>query len=202
MLLDDSTLNPLVAFTGGLITFFASCLLPLVPTYLAYLTGAALQTKGEPYQRWKVMRHALFFVLGFILTFIVLGATLRQLAAELLPYRQMLEKLGGLLFVIFGLFLLGVGKRSWLQREIKLTFGQWFEHWPYLNAFIFGVVFSLGWTPCIGPVLAVILLWSTQQANMLNGQGIVTAINDNGWKAWGNNTAAYPGTTDTKERWI
>lgn len=169
MLLDGNTINPLVAFTGGLITFFASCLLPLVPTYLAYITGSALQDEQQTYQRWKVFRHALFFVAGFILTFILLGLSLNQFSAAFQPYRVILEKLGGMLFILFGLFLTGVIKSGWLQREFKFNFGSWFERWPYLNAFLFGLVFSIGWTPCIGPILAVILLWSTQQATMLNG---------------------------------
>ncbi len=165
----DSSINPLVAYTGGLITFFASCLLPLVPTYLAYITGSALQDENNAYPRWKVVRHALLFIFGFIFTFVVLGFSLNRFAALLQPYRNILEHLGGILFILFGLFLAGLWELPIFQREWKIPLPSWYEKWPYLNAFLFGLVFSLGWTPCVGPLLAVILLWSAHQATMLQG---------------------------------
>ena len=171
-----SSINPLVAFTGGFITFFASCLLPLVPTYLAFITGSSIQDQDGEYQRWKVVRHALFFVLGFVLTFIFFGFTLNRFSAVLQPYRSISERIGGVLFIVFGLFLAGLWEKSWFQREFKINMPQWSEKWTYLNAFIFGVVFSLGWTPCVGPLLAVILLWSAQQATMLQGLLLLTSF--------------------------
>jgi cytochrome c-type biogenesis protein len=170
---DTNTINPLVAFMGGLITFFASCLLPLVPTYLAYITGSSLTDPTGHYQRWKSFRHTVFFVFGFVLSFVILGATLNRFAAILQPYRLGLEKIGGVIFILFGLSLLG-WRLPGLGREWRWEMKAWFQKWPYLNAFVFGVIFAVGWTPCIGPLLAVILLWAAHQETMWQGIGLLT----------------------------
>lgn len=172
----NETLNPLAAFAGGFATFFASCLLPMVPTYLAYLMGNAT-TIDSSTNKSKLLKTAFVFVLGFSLTFIVFGLSLNTFAATLTYYRTYLEKLGGLMFMIFGAFLLGLGQQSFLQREWKIPdLSSRFKNWHYVHAFVFGVVFAAGWTPCIGPMLAVILLWSANQETIGHGLTLLVSF--------------------------
>ncbi len=167
-LLDGNNVNLLIALLGGFITFFASCLLPLVPTYLAFLAGHAI-THNNVKDRWHTLKVATAFVGGFITTFIVVGFILNRFALLLGPYRMWLSRAGGVLFIVMGLFILGAGKKSILQREFKLEIPARLQQWRLFYAWLTGLAFGFGWTPCIGPVLAVILFWSTQQATALYG---------------------------------
>jgi cytochrome c-type biogenesis protein len=169
LLFDGSEVNLGIAFVAGFITFFASCLLPLVPTYLAYLSGVSLSSPEAGEKRWAILRVAFFFVIGFITTFVLLGLTLNQLSAVVAPYRSIVEKIAGLLFVGLGLFMLGVFKHEFFLKERRLDIQGAFSKHRHLHALVTGVVFGFGWTPCIGPVLAVILFWSAQQASMFTG---------------------------------
>lgn len=168
-LLDGSQVNLLIAFVGGFVTFFASCLLPLVPTYLAYLSGVSLQSDNAEQHRWSIFRVALFFVLGFISTFVVLGALISQFSVVVASYRVFINRLAGFLFVVLGLYMMGVFKSHILSREMRFDVHHLFKQYRHLHAFITGIAFGFGWTPCIGPVLAVILFWSSQQASMIQG---------------------------------
>jgi cytochrome c-type biogenesis protein len=174
LLFDGSQVNLLVAFVAGFITFFASCLLPLVPTYLAYLSGVSLQSDEATSQRWSVFRVALFFVLGFITTFVILGLLLSQFSAAIVPYRVIINRLAGLLFIGLGLFMLGIFKSNFFSRELRFDVDHLFKRYKHTHAFLTGVAFGFGWTPCIGPVLAVILFWSVQQSSMLMGTLLLT----------------------------
>ncbi len=174
-LFDGSEVNILIAFLGGFLTFFASCLLPLVPTYLAFLSGNSLTTHNTQ-ERWHILKTALFFVLGFVSTFIVIGFVLNRFALILGPYREWMTRIAGLLFIAMGLFILGVGKKSILQREFKFHIPESWQKHRHLYAWLTGIAFGFGWTPCIGPVLAVILFWSTQQASSLHGLLLLTSF--------------------------
>lgn len=162
-----------MAFISGFITFFASCLLPLVPTYIAYLSGITLSAEKaeEPSlsQRWKLISVAALFVAGFVLTFIVLGATMQRFALVLAPYRLLFTRISGLLFIVLGLFMLGLFQHSFLSKEYRLPVTRWFTKKTNIHAFLTGIAFGFGWTPCIGPVLATILFWSAQQNSYMLG---------------------------------
>jgi cytochrome c-type biogenesis protein len=172
-LFDGSEVNLVIAFIAGFITFFASCLLPLIPTYLAYLSGVSLSDPEAGEQRWSIVRVAFFFVLGFIATFVILGLTLNQFAAAVAPYRSLVEKLAGLLFISLGLFMLGVFKHPFFNQEKRFDAHSLFSKHKHLHALVTGIAFGFGWTPCIGPVLAVILYWSAQQASLWSGMGLL-----------------------------
>lgn len=174
-LFDGSQVNLLVAYLAGFVTFFASCLLPLVPTYLAYLSGVSLHDQQAESKRWQIFKSAFFFVVGFSLTFIILGATLNRFALVFSPYRTMIEKVMGGFFILMGLMMLGVFKTQFFSQEKKLDLRGWFTNNRALHAIITGVAFGFGWTPCIGPVLAVILFWSSQQASLLQGIALLSA---------------------------
>lgn len=167
--LDGSQVNILVAFVAGFVTFFASCLLPLIPTYLAYLSGVSLTTVEASKQRWGIVRVAAFFVAGFISTFVVLGMLLNQFAGLVADFRPIITRLSGLFFMLMGLFMIGAFQSQALAREFKVDIQGMFKKQKHLHAFLTGIAFGFGWTPCIGPILALILVWSANQATMLNG---------------------------------
>lgn len=170
---DGSNVNMLVAFLAGVVTFFASCLLPLVPTYLAFLSGVALNTQNAQSQRWHIARMALLFVVGFISTFVVLGLSLSHFAAVVGQYRHLLNQLAGMFFILLGLFMLGVFKHRLFSQERKIDIDGYFRENMSLHALITGVAFGFGWTPCIGPILAVILYWSAQAETTFTGVSLL-----------------------------
>lgn len=185
LFLSGNSVTLLVAYIAGVVTFFASCLLPLVPTYLAYLSGVSLQSEKAEQERFYVFRIALAFVAGFVITFVFLGMSINRLGTPLVQWRPIIEKLAGLLFILLGLFTLGFFKNSFLIQERKPAwklcfdklFGKkqvsalqiWLDNHSYVHAFLVGIGFAFGWTPCIGPVLAVILYWASQAQSAWHG---------------------------------
>lgn len=176
---DGSQVNLLIAFIGGIITFFASCLLPLVPTYLAYLSGL-VTSRTEDDSHKKIFKRDIFingfiFTLGFIFIFVLLGATTNTLGRMLGLYKPLIHKLGGVLFIFMGLFMLKIIKPMFLYRERKISLPVSPTRFRKLNSFLVGITFGFAWTPCIGPVLAVILFWSAQADSLLKGISLLLA---------------------------
>jgi cytochrome c-type biogenesis protein len=150
---EPATLGLFVAFAAGLLSFLSPCVLPLVPSYIGFLTGMSL---GEiSARRRAALGHALLFVLGFSLVFILLGASASALGRALNHYQLWLQRIGGVLIIAFGLVCLGVIRLDVLSRERRVEL----EHKPlgYLGSALVGMAFAAGWTPCIGPVLGAIL---------------------------------------------
>ncbi|MBP7740710.1 sulfite exporter TauE/SafE family protein [Candidatus Woesebacteria bacterium] len=184
---NGDNVNFLIAFIAGFITFFASCLLPLVPTYIAYLSGVALNSKEAKQEKFKIFEVALFFVFGFITTFVLMSLALSTISNFFSPIRELVQIIGGFVFIILGLFMLGVFKHRIFSQEKRLDinkiFGKkngieinkFFDKYKKLHAMFVGVVFGFGWTPCIGPVLAVILFWSTHAESTFNGLMLLVA---------------------------
>ncbi len=175
---DGSHINVLIAFAGGVITFFASCLLPLVPTYLAYLAGLStsdishMDTNQNAQKR--VFVHGVVFTIGFIIVFIVLGAAANTFGRLLVVYRQYLQQLGGVFFVLMGLLMLGIISPVALYKEHRITL-QHISKFRLLNSLVAGLTFGFAWTPCIGPILAVILLWASQADTVVRGMSLLAA---------------------------
>ncbi len=146
-------LGLVVAFTAGLLSFLSPCVLPLVPSYLGFLTGMTLPETGA--RRWTALAHALLFVAGFSLVFILLGASATALGRALNYYQVWLQRLGGLIVIGFGLVSLGAINPGLLTRERRVHLEQ--KPVGYLGSAFVGMAFAAGWTPCIGPVLGGIL---------------------------------------------
>ncbi len=159
-----------VAFVAGVLSFLSPCVLPLIPSYLSFITGLSLDELGE--RRWVALTHALLFITGFTLIFVALGATATGVG-RVLNYNQLwLERIGGTLIIGFALYLLGVFRWTPLARERRVHLQG--KPVGYLGSVLVGLAFGAGWTPCIGPILGSILLYTSAQANL--GQGIVLLL--------------------------
>lgn len=162
---EPGALGIAVAFAAGLLSFLSPCVLPLVPSYLGFLTGMTLpQMTGR---RRVAMMHAVLFVIGFSLIFMLLGATATALGRALNYYQVWLQRAGGVLIILFGLLCLGVFNVRLLSQERRLRL----EHKPvgYLGSALVGMAFAAGWTPCIGPVLGGILGLAATSAEVSRG---------------------------------
>ena len=150
---EPAALGFVVAFIAGLLSFLSPCVLPLVPSYVGFITGMTLpEVTGR---RRAVLTHALLFVAGFSLVFVLLGASATALGRALNYYQVWLQRVGGVLIILFGLLCLGVFKLGSLTQERRMHL----ERKPigYLGSVLVGMAFAAGWTPCIGPVLGGIL---------------------------------------------
>ncbi len=161
---DLATWGTLAAFLGGLVSFFSPCTLPLVPGYLSVVTGGAVT---EASNRLKALWLSVCFVLGFSLVFVALGASASLLGQWLMAYRQEANLVAGVLIILMGLFMLSWWSMPALQRDWRL--GHTLEGGRPTAAFVLGVAFAVGWTPCIGPILGAILALSSTQANAETG---------------------------------
>jgi len=153
----------IVAFSGGLLSFFSPCVLPLVPAYLANLAGVTAIDPQTRKSYLPALFHSLSFVLGFSLIFIGLGASVGLIGTTITAHSALLRQIAGGLIIAFGIFLIAAFKLPWLNYEKRLntTVG---SNPGYLRSIGIGAAFALGWTPCIGPILGAILTlaWSSQ----------------------------------------
>jgi cytochrome c-type biogenesis protein len=162
---EPAALGFVVAFAAGLLSFLSPCVLPLVPSYVGFLTGMTLpEVTGR---RRVALTHALLFVGGFSLVFILLGASATALGRALNYYQVWLQRVGGALIILFGLLCLGVFNLRLLSQERRLHL----ERKPvgYLGSVLVGMAFAAGWTPCIGPVLGAILGLAATSADVSRG---------------------------------
>lgn len=154
------------AFGAGVLSFLSPCVLPLVPSYISFITGFSLEELGE--QRASALLHAALFIAGFTAIFMLLGASATAVGFAVTVNRSWLERIGGLLIVVFGLYMLGVLNVGFLARERRVHI----QNKPvgYLGSVLVGVAFGAGWTPCIGPILGAILVMTGSRADL--GQGL------------------------------
>ncbi|MBP7001823.1 cytochrome c biogenesis CcdA family protein [Amaricoccus sp.] len=166
----DASLAPalLVAGVAGLLSFLSPCVLPIVPPYLAYMAGASLDdlAAGREADR-RVMRTAVFFVLGLSTVFLLLGLAASSLGRALLAWQREMAMLAGAVIVLFGLHFLGVLRIPLLYREARLDAPP--ANGSAFGAYVLGLAFAFGWTPCIGPVLGAILSLAAQEASVERG---------------------------------
>lgn len=160
--MDAGNVTTPLAFLAGMLSFLSPCVLPLVPVYISYLSGGAVAEESQP-NRWHVFAHALSFVGGFTLIFIVLfGLPATYLGGALSQYSQYIARIGGVLVIIFGLHTIGLITIPALNmtRRMDIAHG---ERPGYVRSGLIGIAFAAGWTPCIGPLLgAVISMTFTQ----------------------------------------
>ena len=161
-----------LAFSAGLLSFLSPCVLPLVPSYLGFVTGLSLQEMTV--KRRTALVNALLFVLGFSLVFIALGASATVLGRLLNAYQIWIQRVGGTLVILFGLYLLGVFRPLMLlEREQKFQLAD--KPLGHLGSVLVGMVFAAGWTPCIGPILGGILGLAATRNDVGQGMFLLAA---------------------------
>jgi cytochrome c-type biogenesis protein len=162
------------ALIAGLVSFLSPCVLPLVPPYLVYLAGTSLERLADAEAKRQVRRDAAvaaaLFVAGFSTVFVALGASASVIGAMLRFYSNELAIVAGLAIVVMGLHFLGLTPINWLNRQARLDVQKPVGLW---GAYVMGLAFALGWTPCIGPILAAILAIAASQATVAKGAGLL-----------------------------
>lgn len=170
-----SNIGILSAFLAGIISFLSPCVLPLVPGYVSYVAGRS--TFASPSGEIAVARSttlglSLCFVLGFTTVFVILGASASALGQLLLSYRFELNIVGGGIVTLFGLFMLGTIRPAWMMREARFHLD--LPGGRTVSAYVLGLAFAFGWTPCIGPILGAILTVGAASATLADGITLLT----------------------------
>lgn len=154
-----------VAFGAGLLSFLSPCVLPLVPVYVASLAGSDVFVTGAYNRRIPVFFHSLSFVVGFTTVFVIMGVGAGLAGFAMTSHLAVIRQIAGSFLIFFGLFMLASLKIPWLNYEKRLSLS-WGTTTSYLRSFLIGAVFSLAWTPCVGPILGGILTlaWGSETA--------------------------------------
>ena len=165
------SLTLLVAFSAGLLSFLSPCVLPLVPSYVTFITGMGLDDVSRA--RRAALTHAVLFVLGFSFIFIALGAGATAFGQLLREYRVWIARVGGVLMVLMGLWMLNVIRIGALQQERRIHLSD--KPLGFLGTIVVGIAFGAGWTPCLGPTLGAILLLAANESELAKGITLLSA---------------------------
>jgi cytochrome c-type biogenesis protein len=166
----------LVAFSAGLFSFLSPCVLPLFPSYLSFITGMSVGDLSKdltPAARRRVLLHSATFVIGFSLVFVALGASFSAAGQLLFQYRDQIRIGGGVLIVVFGLYIAGLLKIAMFGRTQQWQIRE--KPAGYVGSFLVGVTFAIGWTPCVGPILGAILSLAGTAETVERGIGLLVA---------------------------
>ena len=163
-----------VAFLAGLLSFLSPCVLPVVPSYLSYVTGMSGVAEMQA-RRHLALLHAVLFVTGFSLIFLLVGMTATAFGRALNYYQVWIARIGGLLIIVLGLWMTGVFRSALLSREVRFQLGD--KPLGMLGSVLAGIVFGAGWTPCIGPILASIIVYisASPEADLSKGIPLMLA---------------------------
>ncbi len=159
-----SNLNILTAFLAGLLSFVSPCVLPLIPAYLSFLTGSSveeLKAQSDARSRARTMLHALAFVAGFTVVFEAIGLSASALGSAFVEYKDWIARVGGIVVIVLGLNMIGLFKIPALMIDKRLQFRS--ANRSLVASFLVGIGFAAGWSPCIGPILGLIILKASQQ---------------------------------------
>jgi len=161
-----------IAFTAGIFSFLSPCVLPLVPSYLTFVTGMSLEDLQKGVNRKATFIHSTLFVVGFSTIFILLGASASFLGQFFRQYELWIARVGGMIIVLLGMHLVGLFRLTALLREKRMHLND--KPAGYLGTIGVGMAFGAGWTPCIGPILGAILTYGFSQDTMWAGVGLLT----------------------------
>ena len=166
----------IVAFSAGLFSFLSPCVLPLFPSYLSFITGMSVERlSGEVTAgtRGRVLVHSLAFIAGFTAVFVSLGVSVSAAGQFLLDYRDWIRIAGGILIIVFGLYIAGVLRVGLFGRTAQLQIRE--KRAGLLGSFAVGLTFAIGWTPCVGPILGSILTLASNDKTVAQGTGLLLA---------------------------
>lgn len=164
-----------MVFSAGLFSFLSPCVLPLIPSYVSYITGLSFEDLAGTHDRRKIrmttITNSLMFIAGFSFMFVMLGASSSYLGSFLSDHQDTVRKAGGVMIVVFGLYISGILKIGVFSREKRFHL----QNKPagFFGTFLVGVVFAAGWTPCIGPVLGSILVYAGTTESVTSGMGML-----------------------------
>lgn len=160
-----------LAFLAGVLSFLSPCVFPLVPSYISFITGLSFEDLTSSADRRRIrnltITNSLAFIFGFSAVFISLGASSSVVGQMLFRYQDWIRIIGGILVIIFGLFIAGFLKLNFLMRDKKIHLSG--RPAGYAGAFVIGMTFAAGWTPCIGPILGSILLYASSRGSAVYG---------------------------------
>ena len=170
----NSDVNYLAALVAGFVSFLSPCVLPLVPPYLVFLAGTSLERfadkEAEPQIKRETVAAAALFVLGFSTVFVALGASASVIGSLIRVYSGPLATIAGIAIIVMGLHFLGVTPIALLHRQKRLEVGKPVGLW---GAYVIGLAFAFGWTPCIGPILAAILAVAASEQTVAKGASLL-----------------------------
>lgn len=163
--MQNSAIGIGVSFSAGVLSFLSPCVLPLIPSYISFITGMSLDDVQR--SRRIALVHSLLFVSGFTIVFLILGATATVLGRVLLQQRDWVERIGGVLVIVLGLYLLGVFNVGAFARDRRVYIAN--KPLGYLGTLLVGMAFAAGWTPCVGPILGGVLTYAASSADLNRG---------------------------------
>lgn len=172
---ESSQISILIAFTAGLLSFVSPCVLPLIPSFVTYITGLTFEdlTSGMDRRRIRTITvtNSLAFIAGFTVVFVLFGASATFAGKFLLQYQDILRKVGGILIILFGLYIMGILNLNFLQSDKRVHI----ENKPagYIGSFLVGMAFAAGWTPCVGPILGSILIYASTTESVGKGMSLL-----------------------------
>lgn len=176
----------ITSFGAGLLSFFTPCIFPLLPGYISFMSGESIENlrngtgSSVLSPRKKAFLGALFFGLGFTIVFVALGATVTSFGKFLASYRVIISQIIGVLVVIFGLHMMGVFKIKFLLKQAKVNYKR--HSFPFfIEAFLLGVAFVLGWTPCLGPIIGGVLAIAQEKETVNQGMMLLFAYSLGLW---------------------
>jgi cytochrome c-type biogenesis protein len=166
-----------LAFLAGILSFLSPCVLPLIPSYVSFITGISFKDLTVGTDRKRIhrltMTNSLAFISGFSFVFIALGVSSSAAGRFFFQYADMIRILGGVLVIIFGLFIAGLLKLDFLMREKKFSLGS--KPSGHIGTFLVGITFAAGWSPCIGPILGTILVYAGSTGSAFYGFQLLVA---------------------------
>jgi len=166
-----------LAFLAGVLSFLSPCVLPLIPSYVSFITGISFKDLTVGTDRKKIhyltITNSIAFILGFSTVFIALGVSSSAVGSFFFQYMDMIRIIGGVLVIIFGLFIAGILKLDFLMIQKKISLSG--KPAGYIGTFVVGMTFAAGWSPCIGPILGTILVYAGSKGSALYGFQLLAA---------------------------
>ncbi|HWL39541.1 MAG TPA: cytochrome c biogenesis protein CcdA [Gemmatimonadaceae bacterium] len=169
--MDGQSLGVTISFTAGLLSFLSPCVLPLIPSYVSFITGLSIDDVQR--SRRVTLAHSLLFIAGFTTIFLALGATATVLGQTIVRDRDWIGRVGGVLVILLGLYLLGAFNIGALAKERRIHIAN--KPIGYFGTFLVGMAFAAGWTPCIGPILGGVLTYTASEADLNRGLWLLLA---------------------------
>ncbi|HEX5020185.1 MAG TPA: cytochrome c biogenesis protein CcdA [Candidatus Binatia bacterium] len=165
--------NVFIAFAAGVFSFLSPCVLPLIPSYLSFVSGVSLDEMRSEQGRSRVVLNSLAFIIGFSLVFISLGASASFLGGLFLSYRNAIRIVGGIFIVLVGLYLVGAFKVAALERYLQFDLKD--KPAGYLGSVLVGITFAVAWTPCVGPILGATLALASTSGEVSRGTFLLSS---------------------------